>query len=69
MPGSAVLVFEIELVSFEKGVPPGYLFVWVGDAPADLFQALDLDKNEKVSQEEVCYWFIKTSLLIFFAAP
>lgn len=52
VPGSAVLVFEIELVNFEKGVPPGYLFVWVGDAPADLFQALDLDKNEKVSQEE-----------------
>lgn len=52
VPSSAVLVFEIELVSFQKGVPPGYLFVWLEDSPAELFQALDLNKNDEVPQEE-----------------
>lgn len=52
VPGSAVLVFDIELVSFEKGVPPGYLFVWLEESPKDLFDALDVNKNEVVPQEE-----------------
>lgn len=52
VPGSAVLVFDIELMSFEKGVPPGYLFVWLQDTPADLFEALDVNKNNEVAQEE-----------------
>lgn len=55
VPSSAVLVFDIELMSFEKGVPPGYLFVWLQDSPADLFEALDIDKNQEVPQEEVGY--------------
>lgn len=55
VPGSAVLVFDVELVSFEKGVPPGYLFVWLQDSPADLFKALDMNKNEEVPHEEVRY--------------
>lgn len=55
VPSSAVLVFDIELVSFEKGVPPGYLFVWLKDTPADLFEALDVNKNKEVPQEEVCF--------------
>ncbi|XP_072230295.1 peptidyl-prolyl cis-trans isomerase FKBP10 [Leuresthes tenuis] len=52
VPSSAVLVFDIELVNFEKGVPPGYLFVWLEDPPADLFEALDTNKNSEVPQEE-----------------
>ncbi|KAF3704372.1 Peptidyl-prolyl cis-trans isomerase FKBP10 [Channa argus] len=52
VPSSAVLVFDIELMSFEKGVPPGYLFVWLKDTPEDLFEALDLNKNKEVPQEE-----------------
>lgn len=52
VPSSAVLVFDIELASFEKGVPPGYLFVWLEDTPADLFKAMDINKNEEVPQEE-----------------
>uniref|UniRef100_A0A8C6SKH3 peptidylprolyl isomerase n=1 Tax=Neogobius melanostomus TaxID=47308 RepID=A0A8C6SKH3_9GOBI len=52
VPSSAVLVFDLELVSFEKGVPPGYLFVWLGEAPTKLFKVLDVNKDEKVSQEE-----------------
>lgn len=55
MPGSAVLVFDVELVSFEKGVPPGYLFVWLEESPADLFTALDINNNAAVPEEEVCY--------------
>lgn len=54
VPSSAVLVFDIELVSFEKGVPPGYLFVWLQDSPADLFEAMDMNKNAEVPREEVC---------------
>lgn len=52
VPSSAVLVFDVELLSFEKGVPPGYLFVWLGDAPTDLFHTLDSNKDKKVPQEE-----------------
>lgn len=55
VPGSAVLVFDVELVSFEKGVPPGYLFVWLEESPADLFTALDINNNAAVPEEEVCY--------------
>lgn len=55
VPSSAVLIFDIELVNFEKGVPPGYLFVWLQDTPEDLFAALDMNKNEAVPQEEVRY--------------
>lgn len=52
VPSSAVLVFELDLVSLEKGVPPGYLFVWLGESPADLFEALDVNKNQEVPKEE-----------------
>ena len=50
-----MLVFDIEMVSFERGVPPGYLFVWLQDSPEDLFDALDVNKNKEVPQEEVRY--------------
>uniref|UniRef100_H3C011 peptidylprolyl isomerase n=1 Tax=Tetraodon nigroviridis TaxID=99883 RepID=H3C011_TETNG len=53
VPGSAVLVFDIELVSFEKGVPPGYLFVWLQENPPNLFEALDINSNKEVPQEEL----------------
>ncbi|XP_037134129.1 peptidyl-prolyl cis-trans isomerase FKBP10-like [Syngnathus acus] len=52
VPGSAVLVFEIEMVGVQKGVPPGYLFVWLQDTPEDLFQAMDVNKDAAVPQEE-----------------
>ncbi|KAG2460734.1 FKB10 isomerase, partial [Polypterus senegalus] len=52
VPGSAVLHFELELVDFKKGVPNGYLFVWLRDAPENLFEAMDLDKNGEVPLEE-----------------
>ncbi|XP_019739160.1 peptidyl-prolyl cis-trans isomerase FKBP10-like isoform X1 [Hippocampus comes] len=52
VPSSAVLVFDIEMVRVQKGVPPGYLFVWLKETPQDLFQAMDVDKDEAVPQEE-----------------
>lgn len=53
VPSSAVLVFDVELVSLEKGVPPGYLFVWLDSPPEDIFNVLDMNKNGEVPQEEV----------------
>lgn len=53
VPGSAVLLFEVELVSREEGLPEGYLFVWHEDPPANLFEDLDLNKDGEVPQEEV----------------
>lgn len=53
VPSSAVLVFDIELLSFEKGVPPGYLFVWLQGSPENLFETMDLDKNLEVPLQEV----------------
>jgi len=53
VPGSAVLRFELELVSLQKGVPEGYLFVWLEDSPVQLFEALDINQDQKVPLEEV----------------
>lgn len=33
VPGSAVLLFELELVDLQKGVPEGFMFVWLDDGP------------------------------------
>lgn len=48
-----MLLFEVELVSREEGLPEGYLFVWHEDPPANLFEDLDLNKDGEVPQEEV----------------
>lgn len=53
VPGSAVLFFELELVALQKGVPDGYMFVWLDDGPDPLFPAMDLDGDKKVPLEEV----------------
>lgn len=52
VPGSAVLFFELELVKLQKGVPEGYMFVWLGDGPDPLFPAMDLNGDKKVPLEE-----------------
>ncbi|KAF7486143.1 hypothetical protein GHT09_002210 [Marmota monax] len=52
VPGSAVLLFEVELVSREDGLPTGYLFVWHKDPPASLFEDMDLNKDGEVPPEE-----------------
>lgn len=53
VPRSAVLFFELELMELQKGVPEGYMFVWVGDGPDPLFPAMDLDGDKQVPLEEV----------------
>ncbi|XP_026873526.2 peptidyl-prolyl cis-trans isomerase FKBP10 isoform X1 [Electrophorus electricus] len=52
VPGSAVLRFELEIISIQKGVPEGYLFVWLDESPAELFQALDMNQDSEVLLEE-----------------
>ncbi|KAM7387345.1 hypothetical protein PAMA_009796 [Pampus argenteus] len=52
VPGSAVLFFELELVELQKGVPEGYMFVWLGDGPEHLFPVMDLNGDKKVPLEE-----------------
>lgn len=55
VPGSAVLRFEVELISMEEGVPEGYLFIWHGDPPASLFEQMDLNKDGEIPAEEVSW--------------
>ncbi|XP_030649561.1 peptidyl-prolyl cis-trans isomerase FKBP10-like [Chanos chanos] len=52
VPGSAVLVFQLELLELQKGVPEGYLFVWLEDSPDPLFPALDMNQDQEVPLEE-----------------
>uniref|UniRef100_A0A8C2ZT95 peptidylprolyl isomerase n=1 Tax=Cyclopterus lumpus TaxID=8103 RepID=A0A8C2ZT95_CYCLU len=52
VPSSAVLFFELELVELNKGVPDGYMFVWLGDGPDLLFPAMDLNGDKEVPREE-----------------
>lgn len=53
VPSSAVLLFELELVKLQQGVPEGYMFVWLGDTPDPLFPAMDLSGDKEVPLEEV----------------
>uniref|UniRef100_A0A3B1IKP4 peptidylprolyl isomerase n=1 Tax=Astyanax mexicanus TaxID=7994 RepID=A0A3B1IKP4_ASTMX len=53
VPSSAVLLFELELLELQKGVPEGYLFLWLEDSPEPLFPAMDLNHNQEVPLEEV----------------
>lgn len=55
VPGSAVLRFELELVSLQKGVPEGYLFIWLKESPVQLFEELDINQDQQVSLEEVSF--------------
>uniref|UniRef100_A0A8C9MXJ1 peptidylprolyl isomerase n=1 Tax=Serinus canaria TaxID=9135 RepID=A0A8C9MXJ1_SERCA len=61
VPGSAVLRFEVELISMEEGVPEGYLFIWHGEPPANLYEQMDLNKDGGIPAEEFSN-FIKTQV-------
>ncbi|XP_041672722.1 peptidyl-prolyl cis-trans isomerase FKBP10 [Cheilinus undulatus] len=52
VPRSAVLFFELELVELQKGVPEGFMFVWLGDGPDPLFPAMDLNGDKEVPLQE-----------------
>ncbi|KAJ7416874.1 peptidyl-prolyl cis-trans isomerase FKBP10 [Pitangus sulphuratus] len=61
VPGSAVLRFEVELISMEEGVPEGYLFIWHGEPPANLYEQMDLNKDGGIPPDEFST-FIKTQV-------
>lgn len=54
VPGSAVLVFDVELINMEEGLPEGYMFIWNEDVSPDLFSEMDKDDNKLVEPSEVC---------------
>lgn len=53
VPGSAVLVFDVELIDLEEGLPDGYMFVWNNDVSPDLFTEMDKNKDAQVDSTEV----------------
>lgn len=57
VPGSAVLVFDVELVDLEEGLPEGYMFVWNSDVSPNLFSEMDKNKDAQLDATEV-YCFI-----------
>ncbi|XP_077772640.1 peptidyl-prolyl cis-trans isomerase FKBP9 [Podarcis muralis] len=52
VPGSAVLVFDIELFDLVSGLPEGYMFVWHEEVSPNLFEEIDKDNNGEVFLEE-----------------
>ncbi|XP_059412341.1 peptidyl-prolyl cis-trans isomerase FKBP9 [Carassius carassius] len=52
VPGSAVLVFDVELVDLEVGLPEGYMFVWNSEVSPNLFSEMDKNKDAQVDATE-----------------
>lgn len=52
VPGSAVLVFDVELMEYEEGLPEGYMFIWNEEVSPDLFSEMDKDDNKQVEASE-----------------
>lgn len=69
VPGSAVLLFELELVDIQKGVPEGFLFIWLQDSPDPLFAAMDMNQDKQVPLEEVNLHIHSSSCSLFQLYP
>ncbi|XP_053323609.1 peptidyl-prolyl cis-trans isomerase FKBP9 [Spea bombifrons] len=52
VPGSAVLVFDIELLELIPGLPDGYMFIWNGEVSSNLFEEIDKDNDKEIILEE-----------------
>ncbi|KAF4073953.1 hypothetical protein AMELA_G00248910 [Ameiurus melas] len=52
VPGSAVLVFNIELMGVEEGLPEGYMFIWNNEVSPNLFSEMDKNKDLQVDPTE-----------------
>ncbi|CAJ1084062.1 peptidyl-prolyl cis-trans isomerase FKBP9-like [Xyrichtys novacula] len=59
VPGSAVMVFDIELVEMEEGLPDGYMFIWNEDVSPDLFAEMDKDENKQVEPSEFTDYILR----------
>lgn len=57
VPGSAVLLFDIELLDLVSGLPEGYMFVWNDEVSPNLFEEIDKDNNGEILLEEVRNYF------------
>ncbi|XP_036595283.1 peptidyl-prolyl cis-trans isomerase FKBP9 [Trichosurus vulpecula] len=52
VPGSAVLVFDIELLDLVSGLPEGYMFIWNEEVSPNLFEEIDKNGDGEVLLEE-----------------
>uniref|UniRef100_A0AAQ5YMR8 peptidylprolyl isomerase n=1 Tax=Amphiprion ocellaris TaxID=80972 RepID=A0AAQ5YMR8_AMPOC len=59
VPGSAVLVFDVELVELEEGLPEGYMFIWNDEVSPDLFAEMDKNQDKQVEASEFTDYIIQ----------
>ncbi|KAL2080412.1 hypothetical protein ACEWY4_024205 [Coilia grayii] len=59
VPGSAVLVFDVELIEMEEGLPEGYMYVWNEDVSPDLFVEMDRNKDGQIDPSEFSDYIFK----------
>ncbi|XP_051520280.1 peptidyl-prolyl cis-trans isomerase FKBP9-like isoform X1 [Myxocyprinus asiaticus] len=59
VPGSAVLVFDVEMMNLEEGLPEGYMFVWNSDVSPDLFNEMDKNKDSQVDPSEFSEYILQ----------
>uniref|UniRef100_A0AAY5KML4 peptidylprolyl isomerase n=1 Tax=Esox lucius TaxID=8010 RepID=A0AAY5KML4_ESOLU len=59
VPGSAVLIFDIELIEMEVGLPDGYMFIWNDEVSANLFTEMDADKDLQVLASEFTDYILR----------
>lgn len=59
VPGSAVLVFDVEMMDMEEGLPEGYMFVWNSDVSPDLFSEMDKNKDREVERTEFSEYILQ----------
>uniref|UniRef100_A0A4W3J7L1 peptidylprolyl isomerase n=1 Tax=Callorhinchus milii TaxID=7868 RepID=A0A4W3J7L1_CALMI len=52
VPGSAVLVFDVEMMELDAGLPDGYMFIWNQEVSPDLFKEMDKNEDKEVILEE-----------------
>ncbi|XP_043918938.1 peptidyl-prolyl cis-trans isomerase FKBP9 isoform X2 [Protopterus annectens] len=52
VPGSAVLIFDIELVELVEGLPEGYMFIWNEEVSSDLFNEIDQNHDGEILPDE-----------------
>lgn len=59
VPGSAVLVFDVEMIDLEEGLPDGYMFVWNSEVSPDLFSEMDKNKDKEVDRTEFSEYILQ----------